>query len=165
VVGLTSATNRAFVQSLGCYHTVATYEEIASLPHKNAVYVDFAGSTPVRKAVHHHYAELLTYSCAVGASHVSELENLGKSTEPLPGAKPTLFFAPAQIKKRTEEWGAAQLQQRIGEAWHAFMKPVTDDQQPWMRVVRARGVEAMKRVYESVLAGKARAEEGVVVEW
>jgi hypothetical protein len=169
VVGLTSQSNRAFVQSLGCYHRVATYEDIASLPKEAAVYVDFAGSAPVRRAVHTHYADALTYSCAVGASHVGELENLGKSTEPntqpLPGAKPTLFFAPVQIKKRTEEWGNAGLQQRIGQAWHAFMKPVTNDKQPWMRVVQARGVDAMEKVYATVLAGKARALDGTVVGW
>jgi hypothetical protein len=165
VVGLTSPTSRAFVQSLGCYHRVATYEEIASLPREDAVYVDFAGSSQVRKAVHHHYAELLTYSCAVGASHVDELENLGRSSEPLPGAKPTLFFAPAQIKKRSAEWGPAGFQQRIAQAWHAFMGPVTRVEAPWMRVVQGSGAAAVEAVYDSVLSGKASPEEGYVVGW
>lgn len=163
VVGLTSAANRAFVQSLGCYHTVLTYDEIATLPKHSTVYVDFAGSGQVRKAVHQHFADQLVYSCAVGASHVDELENLGRSSEPLPGAKPTLFFAPAQIKKRSAEWGAAGFQQRMAQAWHAFMQPVTREQAPWMRVVHARGVRAMEKVYGRVLTGKARAEEGLVV--
>jgi hypothetical protein len=163
VVGLTSPTNRAFVQGLGCYHTVATYEEIASLPREDAVYVDFAGSSQVRKAVHQHFAEQLVYSCAVGASHVDELENLGRSSEPLPGAKPTLFFAPAQIKKRSAEWGTVGFQQRMAQAWHAFMQPVTRVDAPWMRVVHARGVRAMGKVYSGVLAGNARAEDGLVI--
>jgi hypothetical protein len=165
VVGLTSAANRAFVQSLGCYHRVASYEEIAALPVERAVYVDFAGSSQVRKAVHQHFADQLVYSCAVGASHVDELENLGRSSEPLPGAKPTLFFAPAQIKKRTEEWGAAQLQQCIAQAWHAFMGPVKRVEASWMRVMEGSGVAAVEAVYENVLNGKASPVEGHVVGW
>ncbi len=44
VVGLTSATNRAFCESLGCYHQVLAYEELEQLPAQPAsVYVDFAG--------------------------------------------------------------------------------------------------------------------------
>jgi Protein of unknown function (DUF2855) len=162
-IGLTSKSNLAFVQALGCYSQVVAYEDVASLPVEPAVYVDLSGSGPLRKAVHTHFADALKYSCAVGASHICELENLGKSAEPLLGAKPTLFFAPAQIKKRNTEWGAAVLQQRIAQAWHAFMQPVTRAQSPWMRVVQGRGAAAVEAVYDNMLNGKTSPVEGHVV--
>jgi hypothetical protein len=99
--------------------------------------------------------------CAVNALHLDALQNLGRSSEPLLGAKPTLFFTRAQLKKRSAEWGAAGFQQRMAQAWHAFMGPVTRVDAPWMRVVHARGVETVEQVYAIVLAGKARAEERI----
>jgi hypothetical protein len=165
VVGLTSAANLPFVQNLGCYDTVATYDSIASLPVQPAVYVDFAGSTAVRRAVHTHYADALVYSCAVGASHVEEMHYLGKLSEPLPGAKPVFFFAPAQIKKRSADWGAAGLQQRIAGAWQAFIAQVCNTQQPWMQVVRGKGANLIAAVYAHMLAGKANPAEGHVLRW
>ncbi len=51
MVGLTSATNRAFCESLGCYHRVLAYEELEQLPAQPAsVYVDFAGSVAPARA-------------------------------------------------------------------------------------------------------------------
>src|SRR5437899_1819041 len=41
VIGLTSASNIAFVQSLGCYDEVVTYDHLTSLPANTPVaYVD-----------------------------------------------------------------------------------------------------------------------------
>ena len=54
-VGLTSARNRDFVLALGCYDEVVTYDEIEAIDaDRPSVYVDMAGSAPVRRAVHEH---------------------------------------------------------------------------------------------------------------
>ena len=84
-----------------------------------------------------HLGDAFKYSCSVGGTH---WDHLGSGRD-LPGPKPTLFFAPAQIKKRNAEWGAAALQTRIAEAWRAFMLPVMDAQNGWMRglVFKAHG--------------------------
>ena len=54
------------------------------------------------------------YSCSVGGTHWQALGG-GKG---LPGPRPVLFFAPAQVKKRVAEWGASGLRAapRVGLA-------------------------------------------------
>ena len=156
VIGLTSPANVAFVEGLGCYHRVVAYDAIGSLAADTpSVYVDMAGSAAVRAAVHRHCGDALKYSCAVGGTH---WDALGGGRD-LPGPKPALFFAPAQIKKRNAEWGAATLQQKIAEAWIAFLGPVGG----WMRVVEARGAEAVERVYRDMLDGHAKPDEGHIL--
>ena len=160
VVGLTSPGNLAFTQGLGCYDKVLPYSAVDALAAEApSVYVDFSGSVAVRAAVHAHCGDRLMYSCSVGGTH---WETLG-SGKGLPGPKPTLFFAPAQIKKRHADWGAAELQRRMAEAWDGFMKPVTDAQHPWLQVVRSSGTAAVAQVYAALLGGQAQPQEGHIL--
>ena len=160
IVGLTSPGNLAFTQGPGCYDDLLTYDDVARLSAESpTVYVDFSGSVEVRANVHRHLGNRLTYSCSVGATH---WEALG-SGKGLPGPRPVPFFAPAQIKKRNADWSAAGLQQRIAEAWAAFMHPATDPQHPWLRVVRGRGAAAVEATYAALLAGTVSPSEGQVL--
>jgi hypothetical protein len=157
VIGLTSPANLAFTRSLGCYGEVRAYEEAASLPADvPSVYVDFSGSVALRSSIHSHFANALMYSCSVGGTHWDELGS-GKG---LPGPRPTLFFAPAQIKKRNADWGPTGLQQRLAAAWSAFMQPVSAAQPPWLRVVQGRGEAAVEAVYAALLDGRSNPAEG-----
>ena len=160
VVGLTSAGNLAFTQSLGCYDEVLPYDAVQTgLAREPSVYVDFSGSVAVRAGVHAHLAEQLAYSCSVGGTH---WEALG-SGKGLPGPRPVLFFAPAQVKKRVADWGGPGLQQRMAMAWAAFMKPVTDVRQPWLVVVRGEGEAAVEACYATLLSGRVKPREGHVL--
>jgi hypothetical protein len=159
VVGLTSPGNAGFLKRLGCYDRVLAYDEVESLDLVPAVFVDMAGNAELRRNLHHHLGEALKYSCSVGGTH---WDHLGSGRD-LPGPKPILFFAPAQIKKRHAEWGAAELQARIADAWNGFMAPVTNPQHPWMRVVSGRGSAAVEQVYRAMLAGSAPPDEGHVL--
>jgi hypothetical protein len=157
VLGLTSPANLAFTQGLGCYDAVLAYDAVDTLPADvPTVYVDFSGSVGLRARIHQRFGDRLRYSCSVGGTHWDELGS-GKG---LPGPKPTLFFAPAQIKKRNADWGPAGLQQRIAEAWSAFMRPVTAAEQPWLRVVHGRGRAAIEAAYAALLAGGVNPAEG-----
>jgi len=157
VVGLTSPSNLAFTESLGCYDRVVSYDTLGSLPaDEPGVYVDFSGSATLRSAVHQHFADRLAYSCAVGGTHWDDLG----SAAGLPGPRPTLFFAPSQVKKRSVDWGHDGLQQRIAAAWHAFMAPVTDARQPWLTVVRESGPEAIAATYLELLDGRTNPRQG-----
>jgi len=157
VIGLTSAGNVGFTTALGCYDSVLTYDAVNTLPaDAPAVYVDFSGSTKVRSAVHTHLGDSLAYSCSVGGTHWSDLGS-GKG---LPGPRPVLFFAPAQVKKRNADWGAAGLQQQIANAWAAFMVPVTAPGKPWLRVVQGRGEAAVEATYAALLGGTMKPDEG-----
>lgn len=151
VVGLTSPGNVSFTETLGCYDRVLPYDALASLPaDEPSLYVDFSGSATLRSAIHRHFNDRLTYSCAVGGTHWDDLGGAAG----LPGPRPTLFFAPAQLKKRSADWGPAGLQQRIAAAWHAFMTPLTDPSHPWLKVERASGPEAITATYLELLDGR-----------
>ncbi|HWI12007.1 MAG TPA: DUF2855 family protein [Burkholderiaceae bacterium] len=160
IVGLTSHANLGFTRGLGCYDEVLDYDAVATLPvDAPAVYVDFSGSVALRAAVHGRFGDRLAYSCSVGGTHWDDLGS-GKG---LPGPRPTLFFAPAQIKKRNADWGPAGLRQRLAAAWLAFMRPVTDARQPWLRVVRGHGAAAIESTYAALLGGSANPAEGHVL--
>lgn len=159
VVGLTSAANRTFCESLGCYHQVLTYDELDRLAaHTPSVYVDFAGSTKLRLAVHTQ-VQALSYSCSIGGAHVNEL---GGSKD-LPGPRPVLFFAPAQVKKRHADWGPQGLQTRLLQAWHQFTRTVAQHNPPWLQVVHHAGADAALRLYHRMLQGQLPPVEGHVV--
>ena len=150
VVGLTSAANLAFCNSLGVYHRVLAYERLDQVAaDAPCVYIDFAGNADLRMAVHSRLKNL-KYSCSIGGTHV---EHLGGARN-LPGPKPTLFFAPAQIKKRHADWGAAEFGQRLVQAWQGFVAKLSDLAAPWLIVQQHRGPAAVQQAYQQVLAGR-----------
>jgi hypothetical protein len=160
VVGLTSAGNVAFCESLGCYSRVLRYDQLDQIAADTPmVYVDFAGNADLRRAVHTRFSAL-AYSSAIGGTHVSEL---GGNAKDLPGPRATLFFAPAQIKKRAAEWGGEGLNQRLVAAWQTFAARVSDPASPWMVVERHRGPEAAQAAYAQVLSGRGDPRVGHVL--
>ena len=147
-IGITSPGNVAFCESLGCYDKVVTYEAVTSLDAAQAaVMVDMAGSAKVISDVHHHFADKLTHSCRIGATHYDETG----SVDGLPGARPEFFFAPSHIKTRSKELGATELNARLGAAYVGFRRFAD----AWLSVRRSYGAEAAASAYQEVLAGKA----------
>ena len=150
VVGLTSPGNVAFCESLGCYSRALTYDQLDALAaDMPCVYVDFAGNGALRKAIHTRFTHL-AYSCSIGGTHVAQLAG----ARDLPGPKATLFFAPAQVKKRSTDWGPAEFGQRLVAAWHGFRAQVSDPAAPWLVVQTHNGPAAVQAAYSLVLGGK-----------
>jgi hypothetical protein len=156
LIGLTSAGNVELVEDLGVYDRTVTYDAIESLDRGPATFVDIAGDATVRLAVHAHYAEELVYNMRVGRTHWEEVDAGGGE---LPGPPPTLFFAPERVTKRSEEWGAAELQTRVSAAWHPFCEWTGS----WLEVIRGRGFEAVQRAYLDVLEGCVQANTAHVL--
>lgn len=157
VVGLTSQGNKAFVEKLGCYHRVVTYDDIASLGSAASVFVDMAGDGSVTLAVHTHFGEQLRYSCSVGGTHHG---NLAFGME-FPGPAPLLFFAPTQAEKRLGDWGREGYAQRTADAWKSFVGRVGD----WITVDRSKGREAIETVYRATLEGRADPGRGYILSF
>ncbi len=155
VIGLTSPGNQAFVERLGCYSRVVTYDQIASLPKNPAVYVDIAGNAEVTVAVHTHYDDLLRHSMVVGGTH---WESSAGPARQLAGPKPEFFFAPTQITKRNSDWGPGVLEQRVGESWSQFVPWASE----WVEFHYAVGPEAVEGVYRELLDGRADPRVGYV---
>ena len=156
VIGLTSASNVAFVKSLGCYDEVVTYDAVTSLPNDSPVaYVDMAGNSGLREKLHRHFGEQMKYSGLIGLTHRSNSPN-----EPeLPGAKPAWFFAPDQIRKRAKEWGPGGVDTRFGAAWTGFA-PKLDQ---WLTVTEGRGPATVREVYLDTLNGRVPPDRGHIL--
>jgi Protein of unknown function (DUF2855) len=164
IVGLTSAGNLAFTRGLGLYDEVRLYDEIPQLnAGVRSVYVDFAGNATLRRQVHGHFAHSLAFSSSIGGTHWESLGGAGG----LPGPKPVLFFAPAQMKKRSapppEGWGSEVLFARVGQSMASFMHRAGDGQDAWVKIVERQGGEALRAAYLAALDGRADAREGVML--
>jgi hypothetical protein len=160
LVGLTSPANASFVERLGVYDRVLAYDDVTTLDrNRPTTYVDLAGDGNLRGNVHRHFADKLVYSCVVGATH---WDNRGTS-EALPGASPTLFFAPDYGKKRIGEWGFSVFAARFGDAWGAFLAKTLPAANGVLRVTRGKGADALKQVYLEMLNGRARPDTGHVL--
>jgi hypothetical protein len=109
----------------------------------------------LRESLHRHFGGQMKYSGRVGLTH--------RSTDPnepeLPGAKPSWFFAPDQIRKRAKEWGPGGVDQRFGAAWAGFA-PKLD---LWLKVTESRGPAAVKQVYLNTLNGHVPPDEGHIL--
>jgi hypothetical protein len=147
VIGLTSPGNTAFVRSLGCYDEVVTYDQVASIPSDSPVaFVDMAGSSDLREKLHRHFGDQMTYSGQVGLTH----RGVSPDEPQLPGAMPTWFFAPDQIRKRAKEWGPGGIDKRFGASWSGFA-PKLDQ---WLDVTEGRGPAAVQAAYLDTLNGR-----------
>lgn len=156
LVGLTSPGNVAFCESLGCYHRVLTYDQLDQVDaDAPCIYIDFAGNSDLRMAIHTRFKNL-KHSSSIGGTHV---ENLG-GAKGLPGPRATLFFAPAQVKKRNTDWGAEGLGQRLVQAWKLFVAQVSNPANPWLVVDHHQGVAAVETAYRHVLGGRGDPRRG-----
>ena len=153
VIGLTSAGNADYVASLGCYHEVVTYDRVDNMPGEpSTVFVDFAGSTDLRRRVHGQFGDRLVHSARIGLTHQDPAEE----ENDLPGAAPTWFFAPDRIRHRAKEWGPGGIDRRFGAAWTGFI-PMLERS---LDVVEGRGPAAVERLYRDTLAGHVSPRHG-----
>jgi hypothetical protein len=147
VIGLTSQRSGEFCRGIGVYDHLIAYDELDSLPAGRAVYVDMAGDAQVRTAVHTHYGEQLAHSAVVGATHH---EQMGAVPESLPGARPTFFFAPERVSKRSAEWGREGFERRLADAWHPYLAWTSS----WLEIVHGHGPQELKAAYLDLLDGQ-----------
>ena len=119
------------------------------------VFVDFAGNPEVVSAVHHSLGDRLVHSAVVGSTHQAA-GAVGPGR--LPGPRPTFFFAPDRVRQRSKDWGNAAFNARIQTALEGFITA-----NGWLQVTTHKGSDALGAVYQTVLSGQARPEEGHMV--
>jgi uncharacterized protein DUF2855 len=147
LIGLTSPRSAEFVGGLGIYDRTLGYDAIDSLQRGPATYADFSGDGAVRQAIHSHYGDELIHSMAVGVTH---WEDFGAGGGELPGPAPVLFFAPSRVTKRAKDWGRAELETRVAEAWHPFCEWTAG----WLETIPNEGFEGVRDAYLDVLEGR-----------
>jgi hypothetical protein len=161
-IGITSPGNKSFVDSLGCYARSVNYDGVESVdPSMPTLYVDFSGDEGLRRRVHAHFGASLVHDCYAGSAQSHD--HLGTQSQDLPGPKPTPYFAPYQIKKRNADWGAAEVTRKFNEAQLAFIRRVSDAEQPWMQVKEHAGFEAGQALIAALVAGRIDPKDGHVV--
>lgn len=155
VIGLTSAANVAFVESLGCYDRVLPYDAVDQLsPAVPTAYLDFAGSTDVLARIRRHLDTRLVYEAVVGVTSQEQ-----SAAQALSDPRTTVFFAPDQMRKRAADWGREGLDLRFTDAWRSFAAAA----EGWVDVVSHRGPEALGQVWLEVLAGRSAPRVGHVL--
>jgi NADPH:quinone reductase-like Zn-dependent oxidoreductase len=158
VTGLTSTGNIDFVKTLGVCDAVIGYGDVAALDASiPTVYVDMSGDNAVLSAVHHHFADNLVASVAVGVTHWDAPRERG----PIPGAAPAFFFAPAQIAKRDGEWGAGETMRRAGAANAAFIAKLGEK----LKMTHQSSGTAVEAAYRAMAAGQTPPTEGVILSF
>lgn len=156
VIGLTSPGNVDFVSSLEVCDQVLAYGEVASLDaSRPTAFVDMAGSGALINAVHAHFRENVKESCVVGATHWEAERHKGA----VPGAKPTLFFAPSHIARREKEWGPGTV---LLKAFAASAK-IAQSVSAKLQVTHTRGAAAVEQQYLAMVNNQVPPSRGLML--
>lgn len=145
VVGLTSAGNVDFVESIECCDQIVTYgdeSEIATgLPTAR---IDMSGDGPLTSTLHH----------MLGENEAERGRDKG-----LPGAAPTSFFAPSHMAKRNAEWGQGEIWRRRSEAGAGIARSVSGQ----FAVEHISGAEDIAQIWRAMLENKVAPSRGIMI--
>jgi hypothetical protein len=156
VTGLTSAARLPFVRGLNLYDEVLSYEEAGKLdPSQPTALIDMSGNAEVITAIHRRLEENVVVSSIVGATHW----DAPRQKEALPGAKPAMFFAPAQIEKRDRERGEGAFMAEALKAW----AEITGGTEGQLTYETHLGGKAALSIWKRMVAGDVPADRGILV--
>jgi hypothetical protein len=158
-VGLTSKGNVAFVEASGLYDEVVAYDDLERLPVVRSVSVDFAGNADLLTRIHRHFEDALAHSALVGVTHKDARSTFGGG-DSLPGPKPALFFAPDHAVAFFKTHGPEEGGKLVAAAWREFLKAAEGT----IAIERHAGLEAARKVFLEMLAGKVDPARGIVIE-
>ena len=170
VIGLTSARNLGFCESLRLYDSVCDYENISDIQSNETktVVVDMAGSHDVNLSIDKHFATNIVENVGVGMTHNTVLfgdksalsehaqvsqdpltpflaPRFGRRSHRLSQATRTFFFAPAWIEKRIAE--DATIMESAAASYIKFTD--TSDEKNWLVFNTAMPVEGVYAASES----------------
>ncbi|MEQ0565861.1 DUF2855 family protein [Amycolatopsis sp. NEAU-NG30] len=156
-VGITSADKKAFVESLGVYGEVATYDAFESAGvTAPAVLVDFTGSAKVLHAVYAQFAPSLTQGVLIGFNHPEPGE---QAPAGLPDPQPELFFTPMVEDHTIGEEGADAYYARYHEAETRYLRSMAS----WLTIRHGQGPAAVADAFRSLATGTQAPDEGRVL--
>ncbi len=156
VEGLTSSRNAAFVNGLGLYDSVRTYDAIEEMPLDEAyAVVDFAGDGGLNTRLHSHLGAALKANVRVGGAH---WENSAPVSD-LPGVKPEFFFAPDHVRNKIKEWGQDEFNRRYKADWDGFAAAAAE----YFDYTEATGGEGALEVYKALIKGAVPASSAETV--
>jgi len=154
IIGLTSYRNQEFVQSLGLYDDVISYDSATMQQAGPSIVVDFAGNKKLLLQLQSSLGEQLKRLIMVGLSHWED-----RSAEGHIEVANEFFFAPAQAEKRTAEWGGKGLRRKMADVYIPFLT----SSGKWLQVRKGQGNEAVEEVYQDMVMGKVNPSEGWIL--
>ena len=152
VVGLTSKQNVDMVKASGCYDEVYSYDELSALSSEgnssDARYwlLDFAANGTLINNLIKQLGDSLGDVTLIGATDWKAQE---KPNPKLLNAE--IFFAPARVKLRQQEWGHEAFLAKYASAWKRFAEKVSDQ----FYEQSHSGTDAITQLYLETLNGSA----------
>jgi hypothetical protein len=159
VVGMTSAVNAEFVERLGSFDRVVTYDDVEALPLVDSLVIDMAGNADVTAAIHDHLGDRVLHSMMIGRSHHDAVSD--RSAGPLPGAQPQFFFAPTELDRLVRLWGADEYARRTAVATHEFVAT----SRSWLRIDERRGPDGPASAWAAVTASTVPPDVGLIASF
>ena len=161
VVGLTSQANSEFVENLGCYDEVISYEDLDNIDYSaGSVMVDMAGNREILGTLHGELGDNMLKCLTVGMTH---WDNETTAEDALGQAmlrdRTEFFSAPAHIQKRIGDWG----HDGYAKKTNLFMTTRALQSKDWMEVKEIVGLENFTSIYQDVVSGKINPKEGIIV--
>lgn len=161
VIALTGARNRAFVEGLGAYDAVHGYDAVEALPtDAPTLYLDLAGDPRLRRRVHAHFGEGLTYDCLVGST---QSDSFTQNDPELIGPRPVFFFAATCLDQHRERGTLHAFYGRFLTDQSRFFARVVDPASPWLSIVEHQGLDAAADVVRALADGASDPAEGAIV--
>ena len=161
-IGLTSANNKAFVESLGYYDQVIAYEDVevelgdAATP---TVIVDMSGNLGLIATLHGYFGDAMQKTLKVGLTHWDELNN-SDAKQNINNERSEFFFAPGHVQKRYKDWGPGEFDKRS----RGFMQKAATETMAWMDINLLDGLTELEGIYDDVCNGKVSPKTGIVVK-
>jgi hypothetical protein len=150
LIALTSPGNVDFTRSLGCYDDVISYDELDRVTRTPTAYLDLSGAPAIRTALRDRLGDLLVRDIAVGLT--TQVPNATAAGE--------VFFAPVQMRKRSQDWGRDGLEQRFTAAWQDFIGTVAGS----VDIQVGHGPDDLRSTWLTVLEGQAAPRTGHVIQ-
>ncbi len=157
VIGLASANSQPFAEKMQVYDRVIKYEDIPNLPPTlTAVYVDIAGSIPVRDQLANQLGDGLKLVLGVGMTHWKDASFSKPNVSS--GVESEVFFAPGWIARRQKEAGKAFLDQ-LDHGWQTQMANANH----YFKVVSHSGKFALQESFMELTQNRNKPEEALVL--
>jgi NADPH:quinone reductase-like Zn-dependent oxidoreductase len=155
-VALTSPGNKAYVESLGLYARVRTYDEADRLHARGlTAYVDFLGRPTLTADVHNALRDRLVRSLVIG---VTDWEG-NRAPVALPDPQPEFFFVPTYAAERAKALGPDVLNARLGKALSGFYKASS----AYLTPETAKGKAAIQAAWLDTVDAKVAPSKGLVL--
>lgn len=156
VIGLTSGSNKGFVERLGLYDRIITYDDMETgLPVQASVIVDMAGNADVLGRLHMHLGDQMKQTLSVGLTH---WEAERRSSNVIKD-RTDFFFAPSRIQQRMKDWGSAEFSIRSGK----FVMDTAAESMKWLDLETLEGLDGLAKAYDGVLNGSADPAKGLLI--